>query len=157
MFENNYFKNFLLSSGVGEGANSLTSFDSALLKSGVANYNLVKVSSILPAHCLEKEQVDLPEGSPLYTAYASISSNVIGETIAACVGVGIPEDVNNVGVIMEFSVIGTRETAETNVIEMIKEAMNNRGYKIKEIITRAADVTIKKEQYMTVFTGLSMW
>ena len=46
------YKNYTIVSGVGKGLTSLSAFDNALLNAGVGDYNLVKVSSILPAKCI---------------------------------------------------------------------------------------------------------
>lgn len=51
--------NYILTSGIGHGDFKLTSFDDALISSGVFNYNLVKVSSILPAHATLKDRIEL--------------------------------------------------------------------------------------------------
>ena len=37
--------------GVGEGQEKLTSFEMALRNAGIAEFNLVKVSSIMPPYC----------------------------------------------------------------------------------------------------------
>jgi arginine decarboxylase len=41
-------KLFFLVSGVGYGSTELTSFDAALLDAGIGDFNLVRMSSIMP-------------------------------------------------------------------------------------------------------------
>ena len=69
--------------GHAEGGSLLNAFDNALLAAGIGNVNLVKVSSILPP---DVSVVDLPKikpGAIVPTAYAAMTSDVPGETIAA--------------------------------------------------------------------------
>ena len=130
---------YILSSGIGLGKTDLTSFDDALLHSGVANYNLVKVSSILPADSMEVKHIDLKEGSILYTAYSCRTSKLRGERIAAAIAVGIPNNPSNVGVIMELSMHASKDQVLYEISEMVKEAMRKRDYEIKEIKTSAVE------------------
>src|SRR5512138_3787561 len=68
--------------GCAEGGTALNAFDNALLAAGIGNVNLVKVSSIVPP---DVDIVDLPAikaGALVPTAYAAISSETPGETVA---------------------------------------------------------------------------
>ena len=150
-------KNYIMTSGIGHGNFQLTSFDDALIKSGVYNYNLVKVSSILPANAVLKDNIELQEGSVLFTAYASISSDIKDELLAAAVAVGVPEDPEKPGVIMEHSVHGTKKQAEEEIIKMVKEAMSKRSYAIKEIKVVAVETKSDGRGFVTAYAGLSMW
>ena len=85
---------FTLVVGRGEGKKKLTAFDSALLDAKVGNMNLLRVSSVLPPHCLFRESLTMPYGSLLPIAYGSLTSDVPGETISASIGVGIPQDLS---------------------------------------------------------------
>ena len=148
---------YYITCGNGYGATPLTSFDSALLRSGIANYNLVKISSILPAGSTECDCVSLKEGSILHTAYASLTSNQEGATISAAVGVAIPQDDSKVGVIMEYSAYCDKQEALDQIHLMLKEAMENRGYLIKEIKSVVSELIVPKDGYVTAFAALSIW
>lgn len=150
---------YLISSSIGTGDTRLTSFDCALLKTGVANYNLVRVSSILPAHMTQKEATDIPEGSPLFTAYATITSDDRSSVVSAAVAIGIPEDDDCVGVIMEYSDYCSKAEAVNIVEKMVQEAMNNRGYTIKEIKSACAstETSCFEGSYTTAFACIAMW
>ena len=149
---------FLLSSSLGSGSTELNSFDSALLKSSVGNYNLVRVSSILPPNMTQKDSIDLSEGSILHTAYTSISSNVMHKTISSAVSVGIPLDDSSIGVIMEYSGYNTKDKAISIVENMVHEAMELRGIFIKEILTVCTSAIIENEmEYISTFACLAMW
>lgn len=147
---------FIITSSIGVGKTELTSFDNALIKCKIANYNLVKVSSILPPNSKKVDDVDLPEGSILFTAYAAISTNLNGQHISAAVGVGIPKDKTKIGVIMECSDYCNKDEIEMKLKNMIVEAMISRGYEIEEILFEANDV-IATNDYVTAFAAISIW
>lgn len=124
--------NYILVSGVGNDKFQLVSFDKALFASKIANYNLVKVSSILPPNCKEAHEVTVRQGTILFTAYASISSCEQG-IISAAVGVGIPQSTDKIGVIMEFSCRDCESMAIRQVREMVENSMELRKLKYKKL------------------------
>lgn len=151
------FNYFFIHSGEGHASKSMTSFDLALLNAGVGNYNLVRVSSILPAGLIETNHIPLPEGSPLHIAYASLTSNNPGTRISSAVSVGIPVDKSNVGVIMEHSAPIEESVCLQIVESMVKEAMYYRGYDIERIISTSCSSIVSNTGYSSVFSGLAMW
>lgn len=38
----------VITSGIGEGINNISAFDAALMNAGIGNYNIIKLSSIIP-------------------------------------------------------------------------------------------------------------
>ena len=150
-------EHFYIGAGVGCGKTCLTSFDEALMRAGVGNYNLLRVSSILPAGCIEVKRVSLTEGNPLYIAYASITSNIPNDYIAAAISVGIPDDDTKVGVIMEFSAHCRKKDAITAAEAMVLEAMGKRKSRVKQILTQACETISNGECYSTAFSGIAMW
>lgn len=151
------FNKFYLNAGLGHGDYSLTSFDDALLNAGVGNYNLLKVSSILPAGCLRQNYINISEGLPLHIAYASIISNTKEDIISSAVAVGIPTDLTKVGVIMEFSGHVPENYAKDVVVSMVKEAMKKREYELDKILISSCEVSSSEGEYVTAFAGLAMW
>ncbi len=122
-----------VAAGHAEGGTALNAFDNALLAAGIGNVNLLKVSSIIPP---EAELVELPAirpGALVPTAYVSIESAIPGQTISAAVGLGLPVDPSQPGVIMEFSGPGDRATAEAAVREMVEEAFRVRHSPLREV------------------------
>lgn len=99
--------------GYGVAPNASNAFDRALLASGCANYNLIKISSILPANAQLVSQISYQEGSLLPTAFARKIHAPTEEKLilAAAVAIGIPKDYSKVGVIMEWSGVSTEEAA----------------------------------------------
>ena len=119
--------------GCAEGGTALNAFDNALLAAGIGNVNLIKISSIVPP---DVDIVPLPQikpGSLVPAAYAAITSDVPGETIAAAVGYALPEDRTRAGVIMEYHERSDRRAAEAMVRAMLAEAFAVRGERIRDL------------------------
>ena len=150
-------KNFYICSGYGVADTVLNSFDSALLKCGIGDYNHITVSSILPPFCRQRYTVSLPKGSLLYSAYSHIVSNVVGETISASVAIGIPVEENENGVIMEYSGFLPKEEVDYMVRSMAISAMEMRKIKMHKIIVKTTSLTITNSKQHTAFANISMW
>ena len=148
-------KHFTISTGLGEGATELNAFDNAMQDAHVGNYNLLRVSSILPPRCIERNSIDIPQGGLLPIAYSYLTSMDSGIEITAAIGVGIPAKVDSIGVIMEYSGYITRTNAENTVRQMIEEAMKNRGIDIKNIIIRSRSALVK--ECTCVFSSIALW
>ena len=134
---------FVIVAATAEANHALTAFDAALLKAGIGNVNLVRLSSILPPGCKEeKDGIIFPPGVFLPTAYGAVCSEKKGELISAAVGVGFSED--SFGVIMEHSGSCSAEVSRVKVEEMIKEAFANRGLELKGIKIKSVEHTVKK-------------
>lgn len=151
----NLAESFFLVSGSSEGYTRLNAFDGALLKSGIGNTNLIKVSSILPPACKPVNPVKVPPGSFVPCAYTYIASDVPGEIISACVCTAIPVKKKDPGLIMEFSSAGRKSLAEKIIKEMAHEGMRVRGQKIKKIIVKSAQHRVKK--IGCAFAGVVLW
>jgi len=133
-----------VTAGAAEGGTALNAFDNALLAAGIGNVNLVKISSILPP---EIPVIDLPKikpGALIPTAYAAITSEVPGETIAAAVGYAMPDDPAKNGVIMEFHGHADRQQAEDAIRAMLDEAFRVRGEPIRELKVFAVEHTVER-------------
>ena len=148
---------YYIGTATGIGTEKLNSFDSALMAAGVGNYNLVKVSSILPAESKRKESIEKKEGEPLYVAYATITSNEIGKTISAAVAVGIPQNASKVGVIMEYEGECSKEEAKSKVMGMVNEALKCRQSELKNIEIAASECYISEGVYHTSFAVVALW
>lgn len=148
--------NFTLVSGVGKGTTELNAFDNALQMAGVGDYNLSRVSSILPPKAIETKEIKVAPGSLLPIAYGSFVSGKKGKEIVAAVGVGIPENPNDIGVIMECSDFSSKEQAELKIQEMIEEAMKNRNIEIAEIKCVVSRCVVDS-RFQCVFAGIALW
>ncbi len=141
--------------GVGVSAFELVSFDRALRQAGFADYNLLRVSSILPAGVQLRPAVEVPKGSLLPIAYGAFSSDEDGRTIAAAVSMAFPKDPNAVGVIMEASGYMTEREAHELVAAMAEEAMEDRNLPIARL--EVVSVEAQVDLYTTVFAGVALW
>lgn len=147
--------NFTLTSAIGVGKYKLNAFDNALLKSGMGDFNLVKISSILPPNC-QMEAIHLKHGDILHAAYSSIFTKTPGERVTAVIAVGIPNDGDS-GVIMEHSGSGDETQIISECIEMVEIAFQSRGRTLKEIKTTHASCVCENESYHCAFAAIAIW
>jgi arginine decarboxylase len=118
--------------GRAEGGTSLNAFDNALLVAGIGNINLIKVSSIVPPEVAMVELPKIRPGALIPTAYAAMTSEVPGQTVAAAVGYALPDDPAKNGVIMEFHGVASQAEAERAIDAMLEESFRVRGEVIRE-------------------------
>lgn len=99
--------------GVGKERERLASFEMALRDADIAEYNLVRVTSIWPPNCKVipvKEGVKkLKFGQILHVVLAESATNEPNRLIAAAIGVAIPKDPEQYGYLSEHHSYG--ETA----------------------------------------------
>ena len=130
--------------GHAEGGTTLNAFDNALLAAGIGNINLLKVSSILPPDVPVVELPKIKPGALVPTAYAVITSETPGETVAAAVGYGVPDDPAKNGVIMEFHGVTSQEDAERQIRAMLDEAFRVRGEPIADMRVFAVEHRVER-------------
>jgi arginine decarboxylase len=135
---------YFLASGASEGFTSLNAFDGALLRAGIGDTNIVRMSSIVPPRCQLISPVPLPPGSLVPTAYASITSDVPGQIIASAVAVALPKEPHYPGLIMEHSGRGSKVEIEEMVRQMALEGMKLRKREIKELKSMAIEHKVQK-------------
>ena len=149
--------NFTFVKGIGKDSKSeLLSFDTALCSAGIGNYNIVRVSSILPSKAVEKKSIEVFKGSVLYVAYATATIYGAGK-IASAISVGIPQNPSEIGVIMEYSAPNDRESVIEFSRKMVKQSMDYRGIVLKDILSVGVEEIQKEQQYLTTFAGIVLW
>ncbi|TYP95364.1 arginine decarboxylase [Fodinibius salinus] len=143
--------------GSSEGQTPLNAFDNALLNAGVGDTNLMRMSSILPPDAQQHDiaDLDLPAGGFLPLAYAAIDSKRPGTVIASAVAVGIPEDDEAPGVIMEFEDEDELLTVEQKARQMVVNAFESRNRELKEIKSIGIDHKVK--ECASAFAGVVLW
>jgi len=156
-------KKIILTAGIGEGETELNAFDNALLNAGVANYNFLKVSSIIPpkAKIINLSQSNskklLPKiGSIVPAVYSCAYGKRIGQKIVATLALGIPKnfDVNN-GVIVEFNGENiNKDKAEKIAQEILKNAFQVRNLTIDKIQLITAECKVKKKYTCAIALAL---
>lgn len=107
-------KKAFVTKGVGKHKEKLTSFEMALRDARIAEFNLVRVSSIFPAKCkLISTAGGLKFLKPGEVVYVVMSENATDEPnrlVAASVGMAIPKDQNRYGYLSEHHSFGQNDT-----------------------------------------------
>lgn len=104
--------------GVGHDREMLRSFEKALEDAGIASFNLVLVSSIVPPGCKviprEKGLKMLSDGQIVFVVLARCASNERRRLVAASIGCALPADKRIFGYISEHHSFGqtTKEAGE---------------------------------------------
>lgn len=149
-------KHYKIVSGSGESKFPLAAFDKALRNAGIGDFNLVKVSSILPAHCIYSEEITLAPGSIIYAAYASVTITK-GENGQTAVAVATAENSDENGVIFETSSKENLENCEILVENMCNEAMEERNRKIEKIEKSSQKIFATSEMFVSAISAVVMW
>lgn len=83
-------KNIYLATGTGEGPTLLAAFDAALLDAGVGDYNLLKLSSVIPPHSRIVQQKHVPRddqyGHRMYVVLSQQRVEELGQEAWAGLG-----------------------------------------------------------------------
>jgi len=116
-----------LTRGVGYHTEKLAGLEEALRDAGIARFNLVKVSSILPPHCkiisrkrgLEK----LESGQIVHCVLAVNQTNENRRLISSSIGVAIPADRSAYGYLSEHEGFGQTESQAGEYAEDLAATM----------------------------------
>ena len=96
--------------GVGTHREKLVSFEMALQAAGIAQQNLVRISSILPPECeiVEREEgvAQLRPGQIVFCVLSEAATNEPGRRVGASIGVAMPNDRSVYGYISEHHGFG---------------------------------------------------
>lgn len=119
----------------------MTAFDAAVLNAGIGNFNLVKVSSIVPPNCRREgapPEALLTPGSVVPCAFAHGTAKHGDQPVSAAIGVAVPESPDDIGVVMEIAVSSDEDEARRMVRSMCQESMEMRSLGVKEILLASA-------------------
>jgi len=120
-------KRVFLTKGVGRHKYQLKSFEEALRKAGVAQQNLVQVSSILPPKCKiisrEKGLAQLTPGEICFCVMARADTNEHGRLVASSVGMAVPKDTKKWGYLSEVHGHGMNRTEAADMSEDLAAGM----------------------------------
>jgi len=116
-----------LTKGVGKHKEKLASFEDALRNAGLAEYNLVKVSSIYPPGCriisIKEGKKLLTPGQIVYCVMAENATNEPHRLIAASIGLAIPRRKNHYGYLSEHHSFGESEKKAGEYAEDLAASM----------------------------------
>jgi arginine decarboxylase len=143
-------RKLFLTRGTGVHKEKLTSFEMALRDAGIAQFNLVRVSSIFPPHCqivTREEGLPLLEaGTIVFSVLAEMASNEPGRRMAASIGVARPTDHNKYGYLSEHHTYGQTEQEAGDYAEDLAATMLATTLGIP--FDAEKDYNERKEQYM---------
>ncbi len=116
-----------LTKGVGRHKYQLKSFESALRQAGVAQQNLVQVSSILPPKCkvISRENgiKELIPGAISFCVMARADTNEHGRLVASSIGIAIPKDRGKWGYLSEVHGHGMNSQKASDMAEDLAAGM----------------------------------
>jgi arginine decarboxylase len=115
-----------VSRGAGAGLTRLAAFDSALHAAGVAGFNIVRLSSVIPPHAIVREvtgddQVKGAEGDVAYCVYAAAYASTPGEQAWAGIAWAMHQDASGAGLFVERS--AASESVVRRELDATLEAM----------------------------------
>ena len=120
-------KKIFLTQGVGKHREKLSSFEMALRSAGIAQYNLVRVSSIFPPHAKLISKKDggklLKPGQILYVVMSENATNEPHRLVASSVGVAIPKDRAQYGYLSEHHSFGQTDKLAGDYAEDLAASM----------------------------------
>ena len=113
----------IISSGTGEGSTQLSAFDKALHNAGIANFNLIRLSSVIPPKSVLKiKSYDNNGkdgfGNRLYLVYAEKRESEIGRE--AWAGIGWVQTKDGRGLFVEH-----HGSQQAEVIRMINSSLTD--------------------------------
>jgi arginine decarboxylase len=120
-------KKIFLTQGVGKHREKLSSFEMALRSAGIAQYNLVRVSSIFPPHAKLISKKDglklLKPGQILYVVMSENATNEPHRLVASSVGVAVPKDRAQYGYLSEHHSFGQTDKSAGDYAEDLAASM----------------------------------
>jgi len=113
--------------GVGRHKERLQSFEWALRQAGIAQYNLVRVSSIYPPNCIfippAKGITKLKPGEVVFAVLTDISTDERGRDVFAGVGLAVPSRGDSYGYISEHHCYGMTAKEGADYVEDMAASM----------------------------------
>ncbi|MCW4025879.1 MAG: pyruvoyl-dependent arginine decarboxylase [Candidatus Bathyarchaeota archaeon] len=129
----------------------LNTFDLALRDAGIAQCNLVNVSSIIPPKCKETALKALPVGSITYAVISKAEGK--GEMISAGIAWGVEEN-HGYGVVAEACGNIDEASARKKLEEKIREMAKIRGIELSKVKYRIETLDVPEESYGCVTAAL---
>ena len=127
--ENNQFvpQHLFLTKGVGRHKEKLASFELALRKAGIAQFNLVSVSSIFPPRCKIISRTEglkkLSPGQIIHVVKSQAQTDEPHRLISASVGMARPTDQELFGYLSEHHAFGQTEEQASDYAEDLAAGM----------------------------------
>jgi arginine decarboxylase len=143
---------FVTSGKACSSISELNAFDLALKKAGIAQCNLVPVSSILPPGCVEKRRQNIPIGSITHTVIARMDGNE-GTTIGAAIS-WCWEKEKRYGIAAEAHGYMDRKALKEIAEWKIREMAKIREIEVGEVHFRIETMRVPMDNYGCVLSTL---
>jgi arginine decarboxylase len=157
-----------LTKGVGRSKHKLKSFEEALRAAGVAQQNLVSVSSILPPNCKiiprDRGLECLAPGQITFCVMAREDTDENGRLTASSVGVAVPRDPDKWGYLSEVHGHGmirreTEDMAEDLAADMLGTTLGlevdpNKAWSEKEQVYKSSGLIIRTTNITQTARGM---
>jgi len=145
------FSKYFIVTGKGVSRTSpLNAFDKALMDAGIAQCNLVCVSSIIPKNAREIEPVEIPAGNITFVVMAKENGSE-GELISAGVGVAICKEH---GLVAEACGKTSEEDLKRELEKKLKEMIDVRKFNIQKVKYRTVSLRVPKRKYGSVIAAV---
>jgi len=146
-------KEFFITSGKAVSpVSELNAFDLALKKAGIAQCNLVSVSSILPKDCGEIKKHNITAGSITYSVLARMDGDE-GTNIGAGIAWAWAKS-KKYGLVAEAHGYMDRKALQETLEWKIKEMAKIRGIQIANVQTRIEVLRVPMDNYGCVISAL---
>ncbi len=129
----------------------LNTFDLALKNAGIAQCNLVKVSSIIPLNCKETTLKPIPAGTITYAVMSKAEGT--RKTISAGLAWGIEKN-GGYGVVAEAYGKMDEATTKEKLRNRINEMAKIRGIELSEVKYRIETLDVPVDSYGCVVAAL---
>ncbi len=120
-------KGIFLTKGVGKHREKLSSFELALRSANIAEYNIVRVSSIFPPNCkvisIQEGLKRLTPGQIIYAVMYDNATNEPHRLVAASVGLAIPANPSQYGYLSEHHSFGETDQKAGDYAEDLAATM----------------------------------
>jgi len=143
---------FVVSGKATSPVSELNAFDLALKNAGVAQCNIVSVSSILPPNCKERKWRRLPPGTITYAVMARMDGDE-GTTIGAGIAWAWEKNMKY-GIVAEAHGYMDSKALKETLEWKIKEMAKIRGIEIDKIFYRIEVLRVPMDNYGCVLAAL---
>lgn len=141
------FGRIVLARGLGHGPTELAAFDAALCDAGVANYNLLCLSSVIPPGSrIERTRWVTPTehwGHRLYVVLSQARTSQPGEAVHAGIG-WVQDEVGGQGLFVELH-DHDRARLQRDLTATLGAMQRGRGIELGPVCTEIASVTCDSE------------
>lgn len=142
--------------GKGVGTTELGAFDAALNDSGIANFNLIRLSSVIPPNAEVVEVDSIPKidgewGDRLYVVQAHYEASLPGKE--AWAGVGWVIDESGKGLFVEHEG-ESEEFVRTSITNTLNDLQKTRNMDFGQIYMMVAGITCEKQPVAAMVTAV---